>query len=126
VLPLILERIEKRSVLHFLENLHRNPAGNVNSVEGHHLQRKVTRLRSIHGGPQIERIHANGAALIQPALGDERRGVRVRIIKYRMPHIWRDEFVQCAEAPPRKYQLPADLRIAAQHEPQQVSLTLSM
>src|SRR5439155_2236221 len=124
--PFILKRIEERAVLHFFENLNGNAAGNVDATKSKNLQSKITRLRAVDVGPEIDRVDADGASFVQTILRDFRSGVGVGVSEGSVLNRRIEKFVEGTETAAGKNQLPTDLWIAATHKTEKLDLLFSV
>src|SRR5579883_214910 len=121
-MPLVLEELEERPILHLRQDFHRNSSCHVHPAQRQYLQRQVSRLRSVNLRPQVQRLHTNGTLLRQRALGNKWRRVSIQILKHRVLRVRPQKFMNGSESTPGKNQLPTHLRIALPHELQQFDL----
>ena len=68
-LPLVLERGEEFSILHFFDDFYSDAAGDVDASQRQDLQREIACLGTVDGGPEVERFDADSGK-ISPSRGE--------------------------------------------------------
>ena len=76
--------MEKNAVLYFLEDVDGDTARDVDAAQRQNFQCQIPCFRAVNGRPEIQRVGADTARLVQPAASDLRCGIGVGILERRV------------------------------------------